>query len=311
MLAVGRERAQRAGHDITFVEGNAEALPLPDRSFDVVTIAFGIRNVPRIDAALTEAHRVLKIGGRFLCLEFSSVDVPGLDRLYDLYSFNVIPALGRAVAGDAEAYRYLVESIRKFPRPAIFADMIRGAGFRRVSFRRSPAASLRCTPAGGCDAIAAAVIPGHTRVDLRIQTHPPSSLVEFGFAPVARRPAMTGTRMIAAIAHLARLGRAGFVLAREGVFALPDPKPLPLPARTAIRLARLIERPTGASAEHRLPARSRKLGPTYVKLGQFLATRPDVVGIAIARDLESCRTRWRRSRSTRPRPRSRPRSASR
>ena len=135
MLAVGRERAQRAGHDIAFVEGNAEALPLPDRSFDVVTIAFGIRNVPRIDAALAEAHRVLKIGGRFLCLEFSSVDVPGLDRLYDLYSFNVIPALGRAVTGDAEAYRYLVESIRKFPRPAVFADMIRGAGFRRVSFR--------------------------------------------------------------------------------------------------------------------------------------------------------------------------------
>ncbi len=134
MLAVGRERAQRAGHDIAFVEGNAEALLLPDRSFDAVTIAFGIRNVPRIDAALAEAHRVLKIGGRLLCLEFSSVDVPGLDRLYDLYSFNVIPALGRAVAGDAEAYRYLVESIRKFPAPAIFADMIRGAGFRRVSF---------------------------------------------------------------------------------------------------------------------------------------------------------------------------------
>ena len=135
MLAVGRERAQRAGHDITFVEGNAEALPLPDRSFDAVTIAFGIRNVPRIDAALAQAHRVLKTGGRFLCLEFSSVDVPGLDRLYDLYSLNVIPALGRAVTGDAEAYRYLVESIRKFPRPAVFADMIRGAGFRRVSFQ--------------------------------------------------------------------------------------------------------------------------------------------------------------------------------
>jgi demethylmenaquinone methyltransferase / 2-methoxy-6-polyprenyl-1,4-benzoquinol methylase len=134
MLAVGRERAQRGSRHITFVEGNAEALTLPDRAFDVVTIAFGIRNVPRIDLALAEAHRVLKIGGRFLCLEFSSVDVPGLDRLYDLYSFNVIPALGRAVTGDAEAYRYLVESIRKFPRPAAFADMIGGAGFRRVSF---------------------------------------------------------------------------------------------------------------------------------------------------------------------------------
>jgi demethylmenaquinone methyltransferase/2-methoxy-6-polyprenyl-1,4-benzoquinol methylase len=136
MLAVGRERAAKAKRDITFIEANAEKLPLPDKSFDAVTIAFGIRNVPRIDVALAEAHRVLKIGGRFLCLEFSSVDVPGLDRLYDLSSFKVIPAVGRAVTGDAEAYRYLVESIRKFPRPETFADMIRNAGFRRVSFQK-------------------------------------------------------------------------------------------------------------------------------------------------------------------------------
>ena len=138
MLEVGRERAQDAGYDdvVEFTEANAEALPLPDRAYDAVTIAFGIRNVPRIEAALTEAHRVLRHGGRFLCLEFSSVDIPGLDRLYDLYSFNVIPALGRSVTGDAEAYRYLVESIRKFPPPERFADMIRAAGFRRVSFQR-------------------------------------------------------------------------------------------------------------------------------------------------------------------------------
>ena len=134
MLEVGRERAAKAKRKIEFVEANAEKLPLPDKSFDAVTIAFGIRNVPRIEAALAEAHRVLKIGGRFLCLEFSSVDVPGLDRLYDLYSFNVIPTVGRVVTGDAEAYRYLVESIRKFPRSEKFADMIRAAGFRRVSF---------------------------------------------------------------------------------------------------------------------------------------------------------------------------------
>jgi demethylmenaquinone methyltransferase/2-methoxy-6-polyprenyl-1,4-benzoquinol methylase len=136
MLAVGRERAEKAGRDVTFTEANAETLPFPDKSFDAVTIAFGIRNVPRIDAALGEIHRVLKLGGHFLCLEFSSVDVPGLDRLYDLYSFNVIPAMGRAITGDAEAYRYLVESIRKFPKPPQFADMIRGAGLRRVSFER-------------------------------------------------------------------------------------------------------------------------------------------------------------------------------
>jgi len=138
MLAVGRARAAERGLDdaIAFVEGNAEALPFADRSYDAVTVAFGIRNVPRIEAALAEAYRVLRIGGRFLCLEFSTVDVPGLDALYEFYSFNVIPALGRAVAGDAEAYRYLVESIRRFPRPDTFADMIRAAGFARVSFQR-------------------------------------------------------------------------------------------------------------------------------------------------------------------------------
>ena len=149
MLAVGRERAEAhsptlpspasgggIGREITFTEGNAEALPFADRSFDAVTIAFGIRNVPRIDVALAEAFRVLKIGGKFLCLEFSTVDVPGLDRLYDFYSFNVIPALGRAVTGDAESYRYLVESIRRFPRPEAFAAMLRAAGFRRVSYQQ-------------------------------------------------------------------------------------------------------------------------------------------------------------------------------
>jgi demethylmenaquinone methyltransferase/2-methoxy-6-polyprenyl-1,4-benzoquinol methylase len=134
MLTVGRERAGKARRAIDFIEANAEALPLPDRSFDCVTIAFGIRNVPRIDAALAEIHRVLKIGGHFVCLEFSSVDIPGLNRLYDLYSFNVIPQIGRAVTGNAEAYRYLVESIRKFPKPKAFADMIRAVGFRRVTF---------------------------------------------------------------------------------------------------------------------------------------------------------------------------------
>ena len=137
MLEVGRERARlhNAGAMVTFAEANAEALPFADRSFDAATIAFGIRNVPRIEQALAEAFRVLKIGGKFVCLEFSSVDVPALDRLYDLYSFNVIPALGRVVAGDAESYRYLVESIRRFPKPQDFAAMLRSAGFARVSFQ--------------------------------------------------------------------------------------------------------------------------------------------------------------------------------
>jgi demethylmenaquinone methyltransferase / 2-methoxy-6-polyprenyl-1,4-benzoquinol methylase len=136
MLAVGRERAAKHALEqrISFVEGNAEQLQFPDRHFDAYTIAFGIRNVPRIEIALKEAFRVLKPGGRFLCLEFSHVDLPGLDRIYELYSFNVIPVLGRIVTGDADAYRYLVESIRQFPKPAAFADMIRAAGFSRVSF---------------------------------------------------------------------------------------------------------------------------------------------------------------------------------
>jgi demethylmenaquinone methyltransferase/2-methoxy-6-polyprenyl-1,4-benzoquinol methylase len=137
MLEVGRARARERRQDsvIAFTEANAERLPFAEQSFDAVTIAFGIRNVPRIQVALAEAFRVLRIGGRFLCLEFSSVDVPGLDALYELYSFNIIPALGRIVTDDGEAYRYLVESIRRFPPPATFARMMEQAGLRRVDWR--------------------------------------------------------------------------------------------------------------------------------------------------------------------------------
>jgi demethylmenaquinone methyltransferase/2-methoxy-6-polyprenyl-1,4-benzoquinol methylase len=137
MLAVGAERAEQRGLDtaVSFEQGNAEELPYADRTFDCATIAFGIRNVPRIERALSEAYRVLKIGGRFLCLEFSSVNVPGLDKLYELYSFQAIPRIGQMVTGDREAYQYLVESIRKFPRPKAFAGMMERAGFRRVTFR--------------------------------------------------------------------------------------------------------------------------------------------------------------------------------
>jgi demethylmenaquinone methyltransferase / 2-methoxy-6-polyprenyl-1,4-benzoquinol methylase len=137
MLEVGRGRAAKRQLDdrVSFVEGNAEALAFPNGAFDAYTIAFGIRNVPQIDLALSEAYRVLKPGSRFLCLEFSTVDVPGLDRIYDLFSFKVIPPLGRAVTGDAESYQYLVESIRKFPKPPVFAEMIRSAGFSRVNWQ--------------------------------------------------------------------------------------------------------------------------------------------------------------------------------
>lgn len=138
MLDVGRDRARERGLSdrVEFTQANAESLPFPDEHFDSYTIAFGIRNVPRIDVALKEAHRVLKPGGRFLCLEFSHVTVPGLDKIYETYSFNVIPVVGRFVAGDAEPYRYLVESIRKFPKAEEFESMIRAASFRRTSFER-------------------------------------------------------------------------------------------------------------------------------------------------------------------------------
>jgi demethylmenaquinone methyltransferase / 2-methoxy-6-polyprenyl-1,4-benzoquinol methylase len=137
MLNVGRRRVHDAGLDsrIDCVEGNAEALPFGASTFDAFTIAFGIRNVTHIDQALTQAYRVLKPGGRFLCLEFSQVQVPMLDRLYDFHSFEIIPRLGKLAAGSAEPYRYLVESIRKFPKQDAFAGMIREAGFDRVTYR--------------------------------------------------------------------------------------------------------------------------------------------------------------------------------
>jgi demethylmenaquinone methyltransferase / 2-methoxy-6-polyprenyl-1,4-benzoquinol methylase len=138
MLAVCRDRALALGLDpyVDTVDANAESLPFPDASFDVYTIAFGIRNVPRIPVALAEAKRVLKKGGRFLCLEFSQVDLPVIERIYDQFSFRIVPPLGRMVTGEAQPYRYLVESIRKFPKAEDFRDMISDAGFRRASFER-------------------------------------------------------------------------------------------------------------------------------------------------------------------------------
>nr|WP_316651857.1 bifunctional demethylmenaquinone methyltransferase/2-methoxy-6-polyprenyl-1,4-benzoquinol methylase UbiE [uncultured Gellertiella sp.] len=136
MLAVGAERAEKKGlaPNLTFVEANAEDLPFEAGSFDAYTIAFGIRNVPRIEVALKEAHRVLKRGGRLLVLEFSEVEMPLLDTIYDQWSFKAIPRFGKMITGDAEPYQYLVESIRKFPNQQDFATMIREAGFQRVTY---------------------------------------------------------------------------------------------------------------------------------------------------------------------------------
>lgn len=125
----------RVSPAITRLCGNAEALPLADASADVCTIAFGIRNVTHIDRALGEMFRVLRPGGRFMCLEFSHLDIPGLEAAYDAYSFKVIPQLGRLLAGSAEPYRYLVESIRRFPRRVAFAGMMAEAGFSQIKVR--------------------------------------------------------------------------------------------------------------------------------------------------------------------------------
>jgi demethylmenaquinone methyltransferase / 2-methoxy-6-polyprenyl-1,4-benzoquinol methylase len=137
MIEVARTRLLQKGLGgrVTLAIGNAESLPLPDKSFDAYTIAFGIRNVTRIDRALAEAYRVLKTGGRLVCLEFSACEVPLLDRLYDFHSFEIIPRLGALAAGSEDSYRYLIESIRRFPKQEPFAAMIREAGFARVTYR--------------------------------------------------------------------------------------------------------------------------------------------------------------------------------
>ena len=137
MLTEGRRRAEATtfAERLDWVVGDAMALPFPDGSFDAYTISFGIRNVTRIEAALAEAFRVLKPGGRLLVLEFSRVPESSLRWLYDRYSFTVIPPMGQALAGDRASYQYLVESIRRFPEQETFAEMIRAAGFEQVRYR--------------------------------------------------------------------------------------------------------------------------------------------------------------------------------
>ena len=137
MLDAGRRRAEaeRMTERLDWITGDAMALPFEDRSFDVYTISFGIRNVTRVSDALSEAFRVLKPGGRLMVLEFSQIPNELMQRVYDLYSFNVIPRMGQVIARDRDSYRYLVESIRRFPDQETFAGMIREAGFEQVRYR--------------------------------------------------------------------------------------------------------------------------------------------------------------------------------
>lgn len=133
MLDVGIERAAKRGIEgLEWSRQNAEELTFPDRVFDAYTIAFGIRNVTHIDRALAEAHRVLKFGGRFFCLEFSTTEWPGFSEIYDAYSHKLVPKLGQMIAGDEDSYRYLIESIRRFPTMPEFEKMIQAAGFKRT-----------------------------------------------------------------------------------------------------------------------------------------------------------------------------------
>lgn len=137
MLIEGRKRAEASEMEqsLDWLVGDAMALPFADNSFDVYTISFGIRNVTRPDDALSEAFRVLRPGGRLMVLEFSQIPVPLVQKAYDLYSFNIIPAIGKMIANDRDSYQYLVESIRKFPDQETFLNMIRGAGFENGSYR--------------------------------------------------------------------------------------------------------------------------------------------------------------------------------
>jgi demethylmenaquinone methyltransferase/2-methoxy-6-polyprenyl-1,4-benzoquinol methylase len=137
MLDIGRARAIDDGllAGIEWVRGDAEALPIADRSVDLYTIGFGLRNVTHIERALVEARRVLKPGGRFMCLEFAPEAAPWLAPAYDLYSFRILPLIGRIVAGDRDAYAYLVESIRRFPSQSALCDLIEVAGLERARFR--------------------------------------------------------------------------------------------------------------------------------------------------------------------------------
>ena len=267
------ERGSRRGS--TFVEGNAEALPFADARFDAYTIAFGIRNVPRIEAALAEAYRVLKPGGRFLCLEFSTSTCRRSTRSTSSIRSTSIPALGRVVTGDAEPTATSSNRSAASRDPRRSPQMMRDAGFRPglvpATDRRRRRAAFGLAAVTACGGY---TLQAGAAVVIAALSH------SHGWpAPASCSRARACSAW--SIRHRCRCRRA------------------------RARLARLIERPS--TGQRRAPARAAltRLGPSYVKLGQFLATRPDVVGRRARRAISRrCRTGCRRSRGRRPRRRS-------
>ena len=242
MLAVGRDRAADRGllKGLTWTTGDAETLPFPDRSFDGYTIAFGLRNVTDIDKALGEAHRVLKPGGRFHCLEFSKVKSASIGRVYDAYSERALPFFGRIVARDAESYRYLHESIRRFPSQRALAERMRKAGFANVAWRDMTLGVVALHWAGASE-------------------------------------------MLRALRNTWRLLRMALSLARhDALFPLETLGIVP----ALVAWARLFARRRDPRRPgERLAAALQEMGPSFIKLGQALSTRADLLSESVAADL--------------------------
>jgi demethylmenaquinone methyltransferase/2-methoxy-6-polyprenyl-1,4-benzoquinol methylase len=245
MLVEGRQRAEAndMATQLDWAVGDAMALPFKDNTFDVYTISFGIRNVTRPQEALNEAYRVLKPGGRLMVLEFSQLPNPVMQKAYDLYSFNVIPRMGKLIANDADSYQYLVESIRQFPDQETFLSMVKAAGFENASYRN----------------------------------------LSLGIAASAL---WVEDLKCAGPHNIIRLIRMGATLERTGgMNVVLDAFQAPASLRIVAKLLGWPFKWLGLKGDPEMPSAVRALvalGPAYIKFGQVLSTRPDVVGDELA-----------------------------